>query len=1420
VPDAFDPYHVWLGIAPRDQPPNHYRLLSVDLFEADPEVIGHAADRQMAHLRTFQAGKHGALSQKILNEVAAAKICLLTPQKKAAYDNQLRGRLQPPPPRPPDLPPKLKSSAESGAVVPGLPGVCATAVSSRARPAPPPVNEAGGQQRPQPILAWKAVTLAVVAGLGVVALACWLTIFKRPAAEQNKLPAAAPPSSLILVWPAAQRDRSTLEIDGRAADPDRLARGAVSDELEITNATGPHSLRMRRFGFEPWEWEGQLAAGHSRRVIPKWDERDRGAADWVLSVRGTLQLEFPDRSRRDVTAVPAAPFEITRIGLRDTSSAVSDADLSRLRALLALEDLDLRGSRVAGPGLAHLAALASLKRMDLSNTPVDDAGLASLPRLPALESLALDETAIGDAALNRLSDFPQLRRLSCDKTKVTREGLARLKKALPEIVLSGPVDIAAKAAPPSLQPLAGTVLGNAKAAPPSLLEPLAGTVLGNAQHAGGKAAVWQFQWSAAPGATRYQLQVQSPRPSTPALDDAVIDSTSYQFTQKTIVSDDERHGWKWRVRAIVKDQWTDWSEERSFDVEPPARIASRLAVPAAGVLAPLRDLLEQQWPKDDTQPWRQLAIAAHAIRMARESPDKPAEQYVLLDDAVSRAGRQGDCLLGTLAVQELGSRFETAESERTLAAVKFAAAHARTLLAGGMVMETAFKRAETARSDDDFNAWCEIVRDLETPTSKLLLEQSRNLESQARAVEGQAQKTNLQAQQMKINAQGLRQQGRMAGAAGTQVRQQAGDLTRQANMLANRAPKALEQAQLLRDQARKLKDYASRKSDVARKPAPAARRASDGSLFQVVEARIARIEVLRRLRKDAELAEKRRQAIPADPAANLAVARCECLDRHDWDKGLPLLAKGSAAALSAAAGRVVAQPGQSAARLALADAWWDESEREDQSEPLGALYREAARHWYEEAAPGLSDKDFRNVEKRLISAEAAEAAGFRSGLFSVPLHGLAGLAVMVPRKTDGKISPEGGFATMQGQNASIEYPLIPANAYVGEVDLTPLSPQGSFHMHFGELGHALRLDLAWNADSGKYDCRFVHYYNGVFWECEPRSMDRGRRLTFKLFYMPCHQALAENGEIIFHTGAPPLDLHLHVETANDMAVTIHRCEFRPWTRADSLRQKWPVLQTKIDADWPETALRLYDRNFGLSDNPRTAGEKGFVVPTTGIAMQWVPAGSFERVAGSDAADKAKISISHGFWVSQYETTQLAWLTLMASNPSHTTGSPFLPVDSVGWEDVGRFCSLLNQQEAHAKRVPPNYAYRLPTEFEWEYACRAGAAGDFAVAPSGFWSETNSGWRPHEVGEGAPNAWKLFDMHGNVPEWCLDAWRTEPPLRGADIFVRPERDAEPLVVRGGGWWDVQDGCSSIARERSRSEAGGCRGFRLVLAPILQ
>lgn len=90
--DDFDPYHKWLGISAAEQPPNHYRLLGINVFESDADVIQAAADQRTAHVRTLQAGPHSALSQRLLNEIAAVKVCLLNAAKKAAYDADLSSR--------------------------------------------------------------------------------------------------------------------------------------------------------------------------------------------------------------------------------------------------------------------------------------------------------------------------------------------------------------------------------------------------------------------------------------------------------------------------------------------------------------------------------------------------------------------------------------------------------------------------------------------------------------------------------------------------------------------------------------------------------------------------------------------------------------------------------------------------------------------------------------------------------------------------------------------------------------------------------------------------------------------------------------------------------------------------------------------------------------------------------------------------------------------------------------------------------------------------------------------------------------------------------------------------------------------------------------------------------------------------------
>jgi len=93
--ENFDPYYKWLGIAPSEQPPNHYRLLGLNLYESDPDVISSGCDRQMTHLRTFQTGPRMRECQRLLNEVSVARVVLLDGQKKAAYDQRLRASLKP-----------------------------------------------------------------------------------------------------------------------------------------------------------------------------------------------------------------------------------------------------------------------------------------------------------------------------------------------------------------------------------------------------------------------------------------------------------------------------------------------------------------------------------------------------------------------------------------------------------------------------------------------------------------------------------------------------------------------------------------------------------------------------------------------------------------------------------------------------------------------------------------------------------------------------------------------------------------------------------------------------------------------------------------------------------------------------------------------------------------------------------------------------------------------------------------------------------------------------------------------------------------------------------------------------------------------------------------------------------------------------
>jgi len=205
MPDSFDPYHKWLGISPKDQPPNHYRLLGVDPFESDPGVIESAADRQMSHVRTFQSGKHSVLSQQLLNEIAAAKIILLNSEKRARYDKELKAQLFPP--ETVDEGPKPSDFAS---------------LKAPASVVPPPAPSAGelkpAWQRPW---VWGSVAVGLV-----VLLLAGILVFgpggHPPVAEQD---AAEPPTET-----EESEDASDVDDPGPADDEEPVAE---TDDLPL-----------------------------------------------------------------------------------------------------------------------------------------------------------------------------------------------------------------------------------------------------------------------------------------------------------------------------------------------------------------------------------------------------------------------------------------------------------------------------------------------------------------------------------------------------------------------------------------------------------------------------------------------------------------------------------------------------------------------------------------------------------------------------------------------------------------------------------------------------------------------------------------------------------------------------------------------------------------------------------------------------------------------------------------------------------------------------------------------------------------------------------------------------------------------------------------------------------------------------------
>ena len=232
-------------------------------------------------------------------------------------------------------------------------------------------------------------------------------------------------------------------------------------------------------------------------------------------------------------------------------------------------------------------------------------------------------------------------------------------------------------------------------------------------------------------------------------------------------------------------------------------------------------------------------------------------------------------------------------------------------------------------------------------------------------------------------------------------------------------------------------------------------------------------------------------------------------------------------------------------------------------------------------------------------------------------------------------------------------------------------------------------------------------------------------------------------------------------------------------------------------------------------------------------MRWIPPGEFMMGSPPNEPERFdvegpqhQVRFAQGFWLAETACTQALWQAVMGENPSRFSDDLQNPVENVSWQLAQQFIDKLNQQA-------PDLALRLPSEAEWEYACRAGTTTPFWFGTELSTEQANyDGNHPYANGETGeyrkktmpvktfnPNPWGLYQMHGNVWEWCTDRWHESYDGAPDDGSAWTADDSEYHVCRGGSWI-FNGGClRSAYRNRDIFSAGNV-GFRLARGPELQ
>lgn len=313
--------------------------------------------------------------------------------------------------------------------------------------------------------------------------------------------------------------------------------------------------------------------------------------------------------------------------------------------------------------------------------------------------------------------------------------------------------------------------------------------------------------------------------------------------------------------------------------------------------------------------------------------------------------------------------------------------------------------------------------------------------------------------------------------------------------------------------------------------------------------------------------------------------------------------------------------------------------------------------------------------------------------------------------------------------------------------------------------------------------------------------------------------------------AEATQLNIRATTAAPGVVEVS-CAASPGTLYRLCRSRdlanWKIHQTQLASD---EVLR-----FAIPrDDPLNAFFRVEVVPICPLqSMVWIEPGEFVMGSPEDEVGRfldkespqTHVTLTRGYWIGRYEVTQGEYEELIGSNPSLFKGNPQRPVEDVTWFNAMDYCTRLTERERTAGNLPAGFAYRLPTEAEWEYAARAGTTTrfsygddpDYKLLGAYAWYGGNSGLITHPVGQKHPNPWGLYDLHGNVFEWGLD-WFGQLPGGSVTDPQGPDTGTD-RIIRGGYWDSSPAFCRSAMRVHFiPSVRISYLGFRVVLVEII-